>query len=90
MEDIRTAVKKVVDQDIRLLAVGVTNDIDKDTLKELSSPPHTVFMQCKSIKIQYNAFTGVAKFAIYYNYYILILTLVENWGWRGANCILTL
>lgn len=41
---IREAVKRVTDQKIRLLAVGVTNSIDMDTLKELSSPPHTVFI----------------------------------------------
>ena len=49
IEQIRAAVKSVTDQDIRLLVVGVTDSIDMETLTELSSPPHTVLIQCQSI-----------------------------------------
>lgn len=48
IEQIRAAVKNVTGQGIRLLAIGVTNDIDKKTLRELSSSPHEVFIQFHS------------------------------------------
>lgn len=48
IDEIRTAVRRVTfDWDIQLLVVGVTDNIDMDTLKELSSYPHTVCIQCK-------------------------------------------
>lgn len=49
MDQIRAAVKRVIDQNIRILVLGVTDSIDKETLKELSSPPHAVFIQSQSI-----------------------------------------
>src|SRR6218665_648952 len=49
MDQIKAAVRKVTDQDIRLLAVGVTDDIDNVTLKQLSSPPQRVFIQFHAI-----------------------------------------
>ena len=50
MNDIRAAVKSVTDDwNIRLLTVGVTNSIDMETLKELSSPPHKVLYNANQL-----------------------------------------
>jgi len=49
LNEITAAVKRVTDRGIWLMAVGVTDSIDMMTLKELSSPPHVVFMKRQSI-----------------------------------------
>ena len=56
LNELEAVVNRVtVDWGIRLLTVGVTGSIDMDTLKVLSSPPHTVFIDCESVTLLFDS-----------------------------------